>query len=78
MLNALDRLVCEFSHARWLELVSYSRQGAWRCTKPVCRAQAQHDRQSRAAMARPLPLHARQPGHSLDVRRAARSGGKPI
>lgn len=38
MLRWWDLLWCDLFHGRWQELVSYSRQGRWRCTKPGCRA----------------------------------------
>src|SRR5690348_17358216 len=41
-----DELVCELFHSGWAKVVSYSRQGAWRCTRPGCRAQQRADRES--------------------------------
>jgi hypothetical protein len=49
MLELFDDLFCQLFHARWAAIVSYSRQGAWRCAKGGCRAQA---RRSRPAIAR--------------------------
>jgi hypothetical protein len=43
VLNIVDELSCQFFHGEWAELVSYSHQGAWRCTKPGCAAQVRHD-----------------------------------
>ena len=37
--RAYATVVCELRHGQWAETVSYSRQGAWRCTKPGCRAE---------------------------------------
>jgi hypothetical protein len=39
----LDELFCQALHGRWARVVSYSSQGAWRCSKPGCRAQARRD-----------------------------------
>ena len=44
MLKVVDDLACQLFHGRWAEVASYSRQGAWRCTKPGCASQARHDR----------------------------------
>jgi hypothetical protein len=44
MLKVVDDLVCQLFHSKWAQVVSYSSQGAWRCTKPGCAAQARHDR----------------------------------
>jgi len=54
MLSVIDNLVCQVFHARWAEVVSYSRHGAWRCTKPGCAAQACHDR-AHPSSSRPVP-----------------------
>jgi hypothetical protein len=43
MLKIVDEAVCQLFHEKWTELVSYSRQGAWRCNKPGCPAQERHD-----------------------------------
>jgi hypothetical protein len=53
----LDAVWCQLFHGRWAELVSYSRQGAWRCTKPGCRAQERVDRLSgdHTSQAKPRP-----------------------
>ena len=50
MLAFIDDLVCQLFHGKWAEVVSYSRQGAWKCTKPGCASQARHDRSSAAAV----------------------------
>jgi hypothetical protein len=39
----LNELFCQALHGPWARVVSYSRQGAWRCIKPGCRAQARRD-----------------------------------
>lgn len=44
MLRVVDDAVCQLFHGRWAEAVSFSRQGAWRCSKSGCNAQARHDR----------------------------------
>ena len=44
MLKVVDDLACQLFHGPWAEVVSYSRQGAWRCNKPGCASQARHDR----------------------------------
>jgi hypothetical protein len=43
MLGVWDSLFCQLFHGSFAEVVSYSRQGAWRCKKPNCRAQRIHD-----------------------------------
>jgi hypothetical protein len=43
MFKVLDDLSCQLFHGQWAEVVSYSRQGAWRCTKPGCASQARYD-----------------------------------
>ena len=43
MLRLVQDLNCELFHSRWAEVVSYSRQGAWRCAKPKCAAQTRRD-----------------------------------
>jgi hypothetical protein len=35
-------LICQLFHRQNVELISYSRQGAWQCTRRGCRAQASH------------------------------------
>jgi hypothetical protein len=45
MNKLFDGVRCQLFHGHWAEVVSYSRQGAWRCTKPGCAAQARHDRE---------------------------------
>jgi hypothetical protein len=35
-------LVCQLFHRQNVELISYSRKGAWQCTRRGCRAQASH------------------------------------
>jgi hypothetical protein len=40
MRHMLNELVCQLLHGRWARVTSYSRQGAWECTKHGCRAQA--------------------------------------
>jgi hypothetical protein len=67
MLSMIDNLVCQVFHARWAEVVSYSRHGAWRCTKPGCAAQACHDRAHSSSCRRPVPQ--RTP---LEMRRVGR------
>jgi hypothetical protein len=54
MLEFIDDLICQLFHGKWAEVVSYSRQGAWKCTKPGCASQARHDRAS-AGSRRPVP-----------------------
>jgi hypothetical protein len=51
LVRLYHELFCQLFHTDQLRLVSYSRQGAWLCTKPVCRAQANH------AEASPSPEH---------------------
>jgi hypothetical protein len=46
MLAIVDDLICQLFHGRWAEVVSYSRRGAWACTKPGCRSQANHARRT--------------------------------
>ena len=50
-----DAVWCQLFHGRWAETVSYSRQGAYRCTKPGCRAQARADRLTRRASSQEDP-----------------------
>jgi hypothetical protein len=70
MFKVLDDLSCQLFHGQWAEVVSYSRQGAWRCTKPGCASQARHDRRvararqhltarsvARVPQPRPAPTH---------------------
>jgi hypothetical protein len=60
MFEVVDELTCQLFHGRWAEVVSYSRQGSWRCTRPGCRAQArQDDRLARARQRLHTPLVAR-------------------
>ena len=58
MLEFIDDLVCQLFHGKWAEVVSYSRHGAWKCTKPGCASQARHDRAS-AGSRRPVPARDR-------------------
>jgi len=67
MLRAWDVLFCQMFHASYADVVSYSRQGAWRCTKPGCRAQRMHDARPSATATRP---RAAEPA-STDVPAAA-------
>jgi hypothetical protein len=65
MLKVLDDAVCQLLHGRWAEAASFSRQGAWRCSKSGCKAQARHDRdlaaaRFRAPFAAPPPRIARR------------------
>jgi hypothetical protein len=73
MLNIVDDLVCQLFHGKWAEIVSYSRQGRWKCTKPGCAAQARDDRAS-ASSGCPVPVHTTplnmRPGQRLRHRRA--------
>jgi hypothetical protein len=55
MLKILDDLVCQMFHGNWAALESFSRQGAWRCTKPGCPAQARVQRHVLGAQ-HPIPL----------------------
>jgi hypothetical protein len=41
----VDDLRCQLFHGKWARVVSYSRQGAWRCTKPGCAAETRHNRE---------------------------------
>src|SRR5438270_13895365 len=43
MLIAWDSLFCQMFHSSFAVVVSYSRQGAYRCSKTGCRAQRTHD-----------------------------------
>jgi hypothetical protein len=56
MLGFINKLVCQLFHARWAETVSYSRHGAWKCTKPGCAAQARHDRASASSRGPLAPI----------------------
>lgn len=75
MLNLVEDLSCQLFHSRWAEVVSYSRQGAWRCAKPGCAAQARHDtstvRSSQAARLTRLPGKVTVPGDASGSRHAA-------
>jgi hypothetical protein len=55
MWKAIDTVACQILHRRWAVLVSFSRQGAWKCTKPGCAAQARHDRALLAASPAAVP-----------------------
>jgi hypothetical protein len=48
LFKMIDELMCQLFHGDAAEVVSYSRQGAWSCTRTGCRAQARH---ARAALA---------------------------
>jgi len=43
MVELWDEVICELFHGAWIEMVSYSHTGWWRCTKPGCRAQRRTD-----------------------------------
>lgn len=70
MLKVVDDLTCQLFHGSWAEVVSYSRQGAWRCNKPGCASQARHDRavsrqrQQRQALAPIQMAPAPRPAHT--------------
>jgi hypothetical protein len=77
MFKILDDLACQLFHGHWAEVVSYSRQGAWRCNKPGCPGQARHDRQvaeiRRHAAGRGVltPVQARASTPSISSKHAA-------
>ena len=66
MLKLLEDLTCQLFHGRWAYVVSYSAQGAYRCTKAGCGAQARHDR--------PLAGPAREPGQDQGLELGAMNG----
>ena len=53
-----QELFCQLFHTDQLRLVSYSRQGAWQCTKLACRAQANHAEASPSPSTNPLDRRA--------------------
>ena len=65
MLAFIDDLVCQLFHGKWAEVVSYSRQGAWKCTKPGCEAQARHDRASARSRGPLAPILVLSPRHTF-------------
>ena len=67
MLKVVDDLACQLFHGPWAEVVSYSRQGAWRCNKPGCSSQARQDR------AIGLQRQQRQALRTIQVNPAARA-----
>jgi hypothetical protein len=70
MLTIAGELVCQLFHGRWVELVSYSRQGAWRCTKPDCAAQASHEAEVGNASSQPPSAAGRWSSHPSSSRSA--------
>jgi hypothetical protein len=61
MWKAIDSVACQILHRRWAVLVSFSRQGPWKCTKPGCAAQARHDRALLSVRPARVPLAVRAP-----------------
>ena len=76
MLEFINELICQLFHTGWAEIVSYSRHGAWRCTKPGCAAQVRHDRvfaSSRRALATILVFSPRRSSPASVVGKTDRS-----
>jgi hypothetical protein len=70
VLNSVNELICQLFHGQWSELVSYSHQGAWRCTKSDCAAQVRHDTALIGARLESRRMRAAGPVHGLHARPA--------
>jgi hypothetical protein len=73
VLGLWDSLFCQLFHGAFVEVVSYSRQGAYRCGKAGCRAEQAHERRQPLRAAPTAQSVAPAPQPQVAAQRAERS-----